>query len=310
MYQIELGHWPRFSFKRSCAIAIKMAQDRPSTSLTAPPREVMVDFGVSKARFLQETAIARIWRVERAGGDPAALKVYLSDSMGNETYGFAFLRALKGASAVHIYAQSQTAALMEWLPGPSLGDLSRSGRDKDAAFQLGSVASVLHGASGFDASKWPELSAWFAPLFDMEFALNCTADDRALIEHGRDVARQRLAASTNQVPLHGDLHHDNVRLGPRGYCSFDAKGVVGDRAYELANAFRNPKGVPDLIRDPARLRFLRDTWSDALGIEAQDLMGWAVAKTALSIAWRSKGVLSSDPELDLLDLMLGVLDAG
>lgn len=265
---------------------------------------------MSNALLVQETAIARIWRVDRASGDPAALKVYLTDNMGNETYGFAFLRALKGTGAANIYAQSQTAALMEWLPGPSLGDLSRSGRDKDAAFQLGSVASVLHSASGFDATKWPELSAWFAPLFDMEFASDCTAGKRALIERGRDVARQRLAASTNQVPLHGDLHHDNVRLGPRGYCAFDAKGVVGDRAYELANAFRNPKGMPDLIRDPARLRFLRDTWSKSMGVKAQELMGWAVAKTSLSIAWRSKGALSSDPELDLLKPMIGVLDDG
>ena len=42
-------------------------------------------------------------------------------------------------------------------------------------------------------------------------------------------------------------------------------------------------------------RYLQQLWSDAFAVEARELIGWAVAKLALSIAWRSKGVLTSDP---------------
>ena len=124
----------------------------------------------------------------------------------------------------------------------------------------------------------------------------------------QDFARQLLATETAPIPLHGDLHHDNVRLTDRGYCAFDAKGLVGERCFELANAFRHPRGLPEHVRDPARLRFLRDSWADVLGLDARRLMGWAVAKTALSIVWRSSDALSDDPELDLLDAMIALFD--
>ena len=118
----------------------------------------------------------------------------------------------------------------------------------------------------------------------------------------RDLARHLLASQTDIRPLHGDLHHDNIRLSDRGYCAFDAKGVVGERAYELANAFRNPKGIPDLIRDPSRIARLRELWSREFQVSPRRLMQWATVKVALSISWRSGGTLIADPECDLLSI--------
>ena len=78
----------------------------------------------------------------------------------------------------------------------------------------------------------------------------------------------------------------------------------GDPAYELANAFRNPKGAADLQRDPARISHLARIWSQGLDIERTRLLQWAAVKCALSIAWRAKGVLRDDKEADLLSLLL------
>jgi len=101
----------------------------------------------------------------------------------------------------------------------------------------------------------------------------------------------------------GDLHHDKARLAEDSYLAFDAKGVVGDRAYELANAFRNPKGVEALVRDPARIERLLAQWSLGFRVAPERLLDWAVAKCALSIAWQAGTDLSGDSDLDLLEVL-------
>ena len=273
-----------------------------------PPPALLENFDVSTHAFVEETAAARIWRVTLGDGRSAALKVYVSGDKGNESKAADFLRAANGVGAAHVYAEAPAALLTERLPGPSLGDLSRGGRDADAAHELVAVANRLHASLQCKTSGWPTLDTWFAPLFGIEFATECDGQARKHIARCQALAQYLLASQHDPRPLHGDLHHDNVRRSPRGYCAFDAKGVVGARAYELANAFRHPKGAPNMVRDPARLRYLQQLWSDGFAVEARELMGWAVAKVALSIAWRSGGVLTWDPELDLLDMMVGVLD--
>ena len=94
----------------------------------------------------------------------------------------------------------------------------------------------------------------------------------------------------------------------RGFCAFDAKGVLGERAYELANAFRNPAGAAELLRDPARQRARAASWSAAFGVDRARLRYWAAVKCALSIAWRSGGRVGADAEFDLLSCLLALCD--
>jgi streptomycin 6-kinase len=122
----------------------------------------------------------------------------------------------------------------------------------------------------------------------------------------KTLAETLLASQSDPVPLHGDLHHDNVRLGLRGFCAFGAKGVLGERAFELANGFRNPKGLEPLHRSVERVRFLADFWSREFTVSRPRLLGWAAANCALAIAARSAGTLHLDQELDLLAVLLHV----
>jgi streptomycin 6-kinase len=145
-------------------------------------------------------------------------------------------------------------------------------------------------------------------LFEVQFAPNCSPQGRIAIQKAKRLAQELLSAPEDICFLHGDLHHDNIRKAARGYCAFDAKGVMGERAFELANAFRNPKGAAPLIRDPNRVRFLRELWSREFVVPPLRLMQWACVKTALSVCWRSGPVLFDDPEFDLLEIFFGVLE--
>lgn len=269
-----------------------------------PPEEVLVAFRVTAPEWIATTAIASLWKVTRAGGGAAVLKYYGARGMGSEASGFRFLQAAPESCAAQVYGLRPDAGLIEWLEGPSLADLAIAGEDEMAARELVRVASGLHPGTGQAPEGYPRLEDRFDALFHLKPAPSCAAGDKAAIAACQTLARDLLDAQVDVRPLHGDLHHGNVMKTPRGFCAFDAKGLVGERAFELANAFRHPYGNPDLTRDPRRIGMLADLWSVGFAVDRQRLMQWAAVKCALSIAWRSKGRLAQDDELDLLAALL------
>jgi streptomycin 6-kinase len=88
------------------------------------------------------------------------------------------------------------------------------------------------------------------------------------------------------VVLHGDLHHENVLRAGDGWLAIDAKGVIGEPAYELGALLRNPKpwlldgaGAGDLLRRRA------DRLCEALELDRTRVRGWAYTQAVLSAAW-------------------------
>jgi len=181
--------------------------------------------------------------------------------MGAERAVFAVMSALNGVSAAKVLALGQNTALTEWLDGLSLGDLTRSGEDETATRHLGETAAKMHRYMPRITDDLPTLTQWFHGLETLSFAPECPPQAKQNLQSAKTLARNLLATEHAICPLHGDLHHDNIRLGPRGYAAFDAKGLIGERGFELANAFRNPKGAEALHRDPTRIRHLANTWS-------------------------------------------------
>jgi streptomycin 6-kinase len=88
------------------------------------------------------------------------------------------------------------------------------------------------------------------------------------------------------VVLHGDLHHENVLRADDGWLAIDAKGVVGEPAYELGALLRNPK--PQLLASSDVTGLLRrraEALCEALGFDVSRVLGWAFAQAELSAAW-------------------------
>lgn len=268
----------------------------------------MSEIPVCSPVFVTETAIANIWKVQTGEDRFAALKIYKEHGMGNEACGFHYLKALNGVGAVRVYWFNQNTALTEWLDGPSLGDLTRNGQDEIAGVELVAVANLLHANPPVISADFPRLGHLFNALFQLTFAADCAEETRRDLLRCKQLARGLIDAQQDIRPLHGDLHHDNIQLGTRGYCAFDAKGVVGERTFELANAFRNPKGADSIVCDPARILRLADLWSRSFDVDQNRLLQWASVKCALSMAWRSGPVFADDPETDLLSLFLSTLE--
>jgi streptomycin 6-kinase len=259
-------------------------------------------FQLSNPELIDETALAEIYRVELSDGTRAVLKCWRNNN--SEQFGADYLEALHGNGVVQVLGRREGALLMEHLEGPSLGSLSRNGRDAEATEILARVALSLRQSTKSDLKNAPALQRWFRALFDAEFARDCDPHLRINVECCKDIARSLLTASTNEVVLHGDLHHDNVLAHKGKWIAIDPKGVCGDPAYELANAMRNPKGTDQLMRDPAIIAYRAKVFAESLQIDPKQMLKWAAIKTALSISWRENGCIGSDPESDLLNQIL------
>lgn len=272
------------------------------------PKVLLSQFSVQQPWHVADTPIASIWRVARNDGNLAALKVYKDDNLQDEAPGFDFLEAQDGLGAARIYARADAAVLMEWLDGPHLSDLTRSGDDEFASQILVETANRLHQMPVRIIDSLDPLENRFRALFDATFTADCPSSTEATIRKACDLAKTLLAAQTNIRPLHGDLHHDNIKGSARGYLAFDAKGVLGERTFELANAFRNPLGCEEFSRQAEVILKRAAIWSAGLNVSQDHLLSWAAAYSALSLAWTyesSFGPSSSDA-VKLIDTFLSL----
>ena len=262
-----------------------------------PNATALARFGLANPILTDQSKIATIWKVERKG-QPAALKLYHDGDTKDEWPGFAFLASRKGNGAVEVYDAHDGMAVMEWLDGPSLGDMSRTGDDDEASTILGTTAAALH-AVNTDCDL-PLLTDRIDALLQFRSQAECPQNTREVMHAAQTLAHSLIENQRDIRPLHGDLHHDNIRQGTRGHVAFDAKGLIGDPAYDLANAFLNPMDAPATVGCQARMIRMAAIMADTTGISAKRLLDWAAVHCALTIAWENAPV----PDASLLTTMM------
>ncbi|MEJ6402499.1 aminoglycoside phosphotransferase family protein [Yoonia sp. 2307UL14-13] len=246
------------------------------------PDEVLADLHLSDPVFVTETAIAHVWKVRRKDGF-VALKIYKHRDPKGEDVGAHLMRALNGSGMARLDHFADGVALIAWLDGPTLGDLSRAGQDDTANMQLIGVADQIHQAPT-DLPLIP-LVDQFAALIRLQPEPHWSDALKSNMLYAQGLAAQLLESQNEVRPLHGDLHHDNIIQTADECRAIDPKGLIGDRAYDLANAFKNPVGAPKLYLDPSRARHMADRWAAQWRTTPKRLLGWAVAHCALSITW-------------------------
>ena len=262
------------------------------------------EFNVSSPQFIAETAIAKVWRVKRADNSFAALKVYKGDDMRNEGPGVVFLQNWTGQGAAEIFQTGRNAFLMEYLDGHTLGELTRQGSDQEAAHKLVETANQLQKVQFDQNYPWPKLEDWVAELMELERGATWTDDNWRHIEVSRHLAKELVSAQKDVRVLHGDLHHDNIIKGARGYCAIDAKGVIGEKAYELANAVCNPVGAEELMISRDRIEFLLTLWCEEFNLERARFLKWIIAQRGMSISWSGNEIASDHISFQMLEILI------
>ena len=107
-----------------------------------------------------------------------------------------------------------------------------------------------------------------------------------MLDRARGLQRDLLSMQQPTRLLHGDLHHDNVVLdAARGWLAIDPKGVIGEPAYEVGAALRNPAGDPRWFAVPSILDRRARIFAERLGLDVPRILAWGYAQAVLAAVW-------------------------
>ena len=235
----------------------------------------------------------------RRGREPVVIKVVRGD--GDESRAGEILEAFAGAGVVRVYEYTVGAMLLERLqPGTSLVDLVRAGRDEEATDVLAAVMRMMSPSHLPTAA--PTVHDW-SRGFERYVASGDSRVPGVLVRHAHRTYRDLCGSQAHVRLLHGDLHHENVLSdGRRGWLAIDPKGVVGEAAYELGAALRNPHGCLACVKDASVVRSRIARFAAALQLDPQRVLAWAFSQAVLSAIWsiEDDGVVAADDPSMLL----------
>lgn len=277
-----------------------------SDELAARLGAAMSRWRLDAAMPVAETATSWVLRATSSSGVHAVklLKPYGSD----EINGARLMQWWDGDGAARIMAIDGNDVLMEWVEGGTLGDVVRAdnGRDLEATDVLCEAVAKLHRRRSTPLPElWP-LEDWMKPLRESDLAF-LPVDARPLWQRAQGLLSDLSATTNERLPLHGDLHHDNVIGSDGDWQVIDPKGLIGDPVFDVANIFRNPYGADGLVFRPGRINRLADTFERRLGFEVRRVMQWAAVLTAISAVWNKETDFAW--EMRMLPVLLGALDA-
>jgi len=221
----------------------------------------------------------------RHAGQPAMLKL---PEIEDERRGYLPLEYWNGDGAARLLARSEhgEAMLIERAAGlRSLAAMARSGAagDDEATAILCDAIAALQKPRGPAPSGLIPLEVWFKDLFPM-------AQQRGgILARSAAAANQILPAQREIMPLHADLHHDNVLdFEAKGWLAIDPKSVIGDRAFEYTILFCDPDLAdpePPVSTLPGCFERRLEIVLAKSGLERERLLTWILAWCGLSAAW-------------------------
>lgn len=258
---------------------------------------------------------AEAWRLEPVGepfathssrllaatqdGQPVILKL---TNYPEEIAGGAVQQWWGGDGAALVLDREGNALLMERAVGSgSLYQQCLGGDDKQPIHIMCNVLERLHVVRSLPPPRTVTLADWFDELL--------TADPtEPEVARGKHIAENLLTTHTDEVVLHGDVHHQNVLdFGDGRWLAIDPKGLFGDRAFDYVNIFRNP--TTPIAADPTRFRRRVRQIAMRAGLDRTHLLEWIAAFCALSICWGYyPGDAGPDSDRAVLELALELLD--
>jgi streptomycin 6-kinase len=237
-------------------------------------------------------------------GQPAMLKVTDAE---DERHGHLLMRWWAREGAARVLAFDDGAILLERATGPrSLVTLANEGLDTEATRIICAVARQLHTPREAPPPGLVPLTTWFAPL-----APAAQAQGGILVQAAA-AAACLLASQREIVPLHVDLHHENILdFGERGWLAIDPKRVIGERTFEYTILFCDPDlGLPHLTiaRRPEIFAQRLAVVSEAAALETRRLLLWILAWAGLSAAWQIGDNLDPGIELRVAEVAWSALN--
>jgi streptomycin 6-kinase len=257
-------------------------------------------WNISTARLTADTFSSRVWKVTYGDGSIAVVKdLKPFDDVDDELRGAHLLAWRNGVGLVRLIDQDGHRMLIEYAGEWHLTDVLDAQGDAAATDIAADIIFRLHTPGAHPAP--PQLQ----PLAERYEALFIKAkQDRAagidsIYAQAAELAQRLLDTASDVRPLHGDLHHENILEGPRGWLAIDPKGVLGEPGFDAANLFFNPLERDDLCLDPERIGRMAGQLAQAMQQDPRRLLDHAFAYGCLSAAWHHEDSNAADENREL-----------
>jgi len=250
--------------------------------------------------LIAETFSSRVWRVKRDDGSSAVVKALKPfDDVEDELRGAHYLRWRDGHGAARLFDMHEQSMLLEDAGNRLLAaDLTERGDKAATEIAAELMAKLLSPSDRPYPADLQPLRERFGSLFKKAASDRAVGKTSLYVEAASIVARL-LDNPAATVPLHGDLHHDNVLFGPRGWLAIDPKGVLGDPGFDAANWFYNPLDRDDLCLSAERIAFMAELFGKTLKQSPATILDHAIAYGCLSASWHAEDGNTVDEEREL-----------
>ena len=203
----------------------------------------------------------------------------------------------KHATAEVIADDTNMIIMQRAVPGSTL-KAHFPDNDIDATKILCESIKELHKASIPESHNFYHLSELFKTL---DQKLDIPDEILSKAKHLRD---KLLSTTTEEVLLHGDLHHDNILKNGDRWLVIDPKGFIGDPAFEPAAYLCNP--IPELLQENQPREIIENRiniCSAELDIDSRRIADWLYAKSVLCWAWSLEDNLDASYWHNLLEMI-------
>ncbi|NVD42268.1 hypothetical protein HT585_25685 [Ensifer sp. HO-A22] len=271
----------------------------PTDEIRAAPR-LLERWGLADPQLLADTFSSRLWKVCLPDGTPAVIKdLKPIDDIADELRGGDYLAWRQGVAAVRLLDRDGYSMLLEHAGERMLAhEVSETGDDHATLIAAELMAELYSPSATPFPSELQPIRQRFAALFERADSDRATGICSAYVEAA--VLADRLFDDTRRIRgLHGDLHHENIMLSPRGWLVIDPVGIVGDIGFGAANMFYDPADRDDLCLDPRRTAFMAEAFRKTLQEDPRRLLDQAYAYGCLSAAWNAGADDREGEERDL-----------
>lgn len=210
------------------------------------------------------------------------LKILTPLGIKDESSGIFYLKSKVGKKCAELFQYDDSAMLIEYLPGQDLLEYSMVNNELKTTEIFCDLILDLNTTIKIEKHPFRHLSS-----FDNVFnRIKIPTSLGELLSRGREKFQKMAKPSESDILLHGDLHHQNVKLNIVGeFVCYDPKGIIGHPAYEVATILNNPWGHAEIVYDMDLFNQRVEIFSKKLKHSKQTLIDFAFSQACLSIAW-------------------------
>ncbi|MEP7455131.1 aminoglycoside phosphotransferase family protein [Phyllobacterium sp. SB3] len=264
------------------------------------------EWHLSEPELFTETHTSRIIMVRLEDGQQAVVKQLNATGMENELRGTHYLEWHDGHGCVRVLKQKDNNVLLEYGGSRTLLDHLNEHGDESATLIFTDVFLRLQ--ETFRSRKpvtpgFVPLRKQFASLFKKAEKDRNSGEQSIFVEVAA-IADRLLSNQRDIQPLHGDIHHENILFGKRGWLVIDPQALLGDPAYDAANMFYNPVERTDLRTDQKRIAAMAEIFERVFKRDRKDYLEFGMSHACLSASWHDE-----DENFEERDRSLAVTEA-